>query len=626
MWRRCLLVRLGGRADTVGLMRRALAFLIVATLALSACSSPPAETTDMDRDATVSVAAIYRNDDGTIRVERHTVTPAEVPALRAELASDPDVVVAGPDAVAHTQGTVAQVSLGGSQWALDRVGAPAAWAAGHTGEGVRVAVVDTGVDATHPDLAGRVTSVFSAFDSPATTDPSGHGTHVAGIVAAAQGAPPTTGVAPDARVLAVRVMGADGVGTHSNIAAGIIAAVDAGADVVNLSLGGPESTDVLASGVAYAVDRGVVVVAAAGNENTTAPSYPAAYPGVLAVAATTRSDARAPFSNTGPHLDLSAPGFAITSTVPAGHRDVLSGTSQAAPFVAGTAAVVIDSGVARRHVPARLVATAGPLGNRNEYGAGMVDASAATGGAATPPGMQLNPPTLPDLELGDMPRLDFPTVPDFDGFDRPRLDPQQRPNTPDLGPTPDIDLDPGPDRRTPDAPGVPEHPNFDDPTVERPDGTTMPAESTVPVVACDRAGVCTAMVTGDPGAAVTVRVGSVVVAGGDVSSGLSWRSWLAGPVVVTVDGVDHQVTVDPSRPVRVSRVGDQVTATSGFGPPRPTTVTVSSVVDGRWSSIGVHTGFGRVRVDVAAPQLVRSTVSSSGLVPVELDAWRPAAS
>ena len=269
-------------------------------------------------------------------------------ALLARLRRDPAVEWAEPNYKAYASATAADVGPDprlGSLWGLAKIQAPAAWASG-TGAGVTVAVIDTGVDETHEDLAGRVDAGPDLVDNDGTPhDENEHGTHVAGTIAAIRdNALGVAGVAPDARILAVRVLGADGSGEWVAVAEGIVAATDAGAKVINLSLGGRASSSAVRDAVAYAVSQDVVVVCAAGNENSTRLSYPAAYPGVLSVGATTQNDARASFSNHGTWVNIAAPGSGILSTVPAAlipaGYDTFSGTSMAAPHVAGAAAVL----------------------------------------------------------------------------------------------------------------------------------------------------------------------------------------------------------------------------------------------------------------------------------------------
>jgi type VII secretion-associated serine protease mycosin len=296
-----------------------------------------------------------------------------------------------------------------------------------TGAGVTVAVVDSGVDADHPQLRrpGKVLpgrDFFLVGKLPGNYDCISHGTGVASIIAA-DAAPGIgfRGVAPGARILPVRVTDreTDDSGATQDIdqnvlAKGIVYAVDQGAKVINLSLAGQRDEAPVRKAVAYAVRKDVVVVAAVGNDQQAnsgvEPSYPAAYAGVLGVGAIDMSGARTSGSQIGPYVDLVAPGDGVlAATRRTGHAYV-SGTSFATPFVAATAALVRSAWpkLTAGQVIQRLQATATPArGGRNsqEYGAGMVDPYRAVteGMIATPaeaiPGMKKPPPDQRQLAV-----------------------------------------------------------------------------------------------------------------------------------------------------------------------------------------------------------------------------------
>ncbi|WP_433165244.1 type VII secretion-associated serine protease mycosin [Kribbella sp. CA-247076] len=264
-----------------------------------------------------------------------------------------------------------------------------------TGSGVTVAVVDSGVDADHPQLR-RVGKVLRGRDFylvgtlPGNYDCASHGTGVAGIVGAdAKPGVGFQGVAPGARILPVRISERETDNTGNTelidpnlLAKGIRYAVDAGARVINLSVAGDQDQTPVRQAVAYAVRKDVVVVAAAGNRQGTAgerrPSYPASYPGVIGVGAIDNTGARVQASQIGSYVDLVAPGASVlTTTRVAGHA-YQDGTSFAAPFVAGTAALVRAAWpkLTAAEVAQRMIATATPArGGRSslEYGAGIVD-------------------------------------------------------------------------------------------------------------------------------------------------------------------------------------------------------------------------------------------------------------
>ena len=246
--------------------------------------------------------------------------------------------------------------------------------------GVVVAVIDTGV-ARHPELTASLLPGRNFTDSGSATDVTdraGHGTHVAGTIAADAGTT-VEGVAHGARILPVKVLGDDGGGYTHWVANGIIWAADHGADVINLSLGGPSSSSLLTEAVAYARSLDVTVIAAAGNENTSAPSYPAAIPGVIGVAAVDETSTRAWFSNYGSYVDIAAPGVDIVSTVLFGQWDWYSGTSMASPHVAGVAALVEAASSRLTPWQVEQVLTGGATdlgvaGRDDLYGHGLVDA------------------------------------------------------------------------------------------------------------------------------------------------------------------------------------------------------------------------------------------------------------
>jgi subtilisin family serine protease len=223
------------------------------------------------------------------------------------------------------------------------VDAPKAWASA-TGTGIKVAVIDTGVNPNHPDLAGQVLPGRDMVNNDNdATDDHGHGTHVAGTVAAiANNLTGVAGVAPDAKIIPIKVLAANGSGSNENIAEGILEAAKLGAKVINMSLGGPDNSQTLEAAIASVQRQGVIVVAAAGNDNVNTPFYPAANDGVIGVGAVDKAHKRASFSNYGDYIDIAAPGVAIGSTGHTGNYVKLSGTSMACPHVAGAVAVLLS--------------------------------------------------------------------------------------------------------------------------------------------------------------------------------------------------------------------------------------------------------------------------------------------
>lgn len=255
---------------------------------------------------------------------------------------------------------------------------------GNTGNGVSVAVLDTGIQ-DHEDL--NVVGGESFIDSePDYQDQNGHGTHVAGTVAALDNDLGVLGVSPDIDLYAVKVLGADGSGSHATIAQGIEWAVENDIDVVNMSLGGSTGSNTLEEAVNYAHSEGVTLVAAAGNSGSFAwfntIGYPAKYDNVIAVGAVDENNERASFSSVGDELDVMAPGVDVNSTYLDDSYAELNGTSMASPHVAGAAALLLaDSpNLSNEDIRQAFNETAVPLGDHFYYGNGVIDVRAAIDG------------------------------------------------------------------------------------------------------------------------------------------------------------------------------------------------------------------------------------------------------
>ena len=234
----------------------------------------------------------------------------------------------------------------GSQWGLPKSGFPGAWSAGLDGTDRIIAVLDTGVQANHPDLAGKVLPGADFIDGTSDLgriDYHGHGTHVAGIAAASDNDVFGLGGAPEAPIVSVRVLNASGSGSFSDVAEGIEWAADhvPTPTVITMSLGAPggQCSTSIQEQINYARSKGITVVAAAGNNNSNNIGAPGGSTGVITVGATTTSNGKASFSNYGKFVDLGAPGVSINSTKGSNSFGPLSGTSMSAPFVA--AAVVL---------------------------------------------------------------------------------------------------------------------------------------------------------------------------------------------------------------------------------------------------------------------------------------------
>ena len=312
---------------------------------------------------------------------------ADVPATAIYgLRRNPRVVAVEPDTEVHA---IAQQL----PWGVDRIDAELVHGY-NQGAGIKVAVIDTGIDLDHPDLAvqGDVTFV------PGTTtgdDDHGHGSHVAGTIVALDNGIGVVGVAPLASVYAVKVLSASGSGTWSGVIKGIEWAVDNDMDIANMSLGASSAPSAVETAVNNAYSAGLLLVAAAGNSGNSFGignnvGFPARYDAVIAVTATDQGDQRASFSSTGPAAELAAPGVGIPSTFKDGGYATLSGTSMASPHAAGVAALVWANGTLadlngdgatnNKDVRLLLQQTADDLGAAGKdslYGYGLVDADEA---------------------------------------------------------------------------------------------------------------------------------------------------------------------------------------------------------------------------------------------------------
>jgi subtilisin family serine protease len=332
----------------------------------------------------------------------------------------------------------------GLQWALERIGAPGAWARG-TGEGTTIAVVDSGVDLVHEDLApklvGHVSCIGSDGDASACRgsgqDDNGHGTHVAGIaLASTDNGLGVASVAPDADLLVVRVLentcsgsSCTATGSAGDVAAGIRWAADRGADVINLSLGGGTLQGVLGcafcDAVEYAWSKGAIPVIAAGNDSALPAGFSDEH--ALVVTATTRADTRASYSNASSGL-LSSARWPVSAPVGEGETDpndcatggtpkgilstywaegqsngyaCLAGTSMAAPHVSAALAVLLSTGLSPQASIDRVLATSqdlGPPGRDNQFGIGRIDLGAAVG---TEPGGTSTTSSVPGTTTTD---------------------------------------------------------------------------------------------------------------------------------------------------------------------------------------------------------------------------------
>jgi subtilisin len=347
-------------------------------------------------DGKTAVASLSETDHEQIDLSEHTpltlVCGLFSKARSQSLLSRDDVAFVQPDRtlthVSQESGTAKQTL----PWGIDRVDADVAHAQGETGSGVDVGVIDGGIDADHADLGPNIAdpSVDENHESWEKCsgdhctrpwyDDGGHGTHVAGTIAATDSGTGVVGVAPDATLHALKVCSSRGGCQTSAIVEAIRYAADRGWDVINLSLGSPRTSPALQAAGKYAVEAGVVPVAAAGNRGRPdSVGYPAAYDEFIAVSATTIDDEIAEFSSKGPEVDIAAPGAEVCSGDIGGYA-VRNGTSMASPHVAGGVAQLLGAGYSPSEARQRLLETAEDIGlGDTEQGAGLVDVAGALG-------------------------------------------------------------------------------------------------------------------------------------------------------------------------------------------------------------------------------------------------------
>ncbi len=353
--------------------------------------APQALIEDLERQLGIDLeySSDVSDDEALLRA-----AVADVAAVVAAAAGDPSVEAVEPEIRMHALGAPND-PLWPQQWNLRSIGVEAGWDAG-AGAGVTVAVLDTGVSRVE-DLDGTRMKDGRSFVPGVTSweDDQGHGTHVAGTIAqATNNGVGVAGIAHRATLMPLKVLGAQGGGSADRIAAAVDFAVDEGADVLNLSLGGPHSA-VLHKAVEEAVKRGVIVVAAAGNTGREGVGCPAHAQGVLGVAALGPNTERAPYSTWGAGVEIAAPGgdtrvegggIVQDMWQPGGHAyRGLQGTSMASPHVAGAAAVLLGTGLDDSAATESLIRSARDAGDRGwdpHYGHGKLDLAAALSGSA----------------------------------------------------------------------------------------------------------------------------------------------------------------------------------------------------------------------------------------------------
>jgi subtilisin family serine protease len=288
--------------------------------------------------------------------------------------------------------TIVEPNDGGypQQYNLKTIKAPRAWSIS-TGSDVIIATVDSGTDASHPDLSPNIIGSFDLVDGKhAKDDPTGHGTLVSGVMTGVgNNGQAGAGVAWRSKLLTYRV--GDETLKDSDISKGIRAATDAGARVINLSLGGSQAGATIKAAVQYAIDKGVIIVASSGNSGNDVTNYPASLPGVISVGALGKQGVPAYFSSYGSFVTITAPGVSICGTFRTSKFGCADGTSFSAPTISGVVALMlsVNPNLTRDQVKAILIATATPAPGKQvgqqdpKYGYGTVNAFAAVRAVAT---------------------------------------------------------------------------------------------------------------------------------------------------------------------------------------------------------------------------------------------------
>jgi len=392
--------------ETYGVVMRRLNWILAATVAFALVSSGSAVAAPAPSRVAVIIGfnqhpgppeqALVRQAGGTIKYAYHLVPAIAAtvpePAI-AGLLANPNVTSVDLDGEVHIIDHPTGDSELDSGWGVAHIGAGPVHVGENKGAGVKVAVIDSGIDYTHLDLDTNFAGGHDFVnDDTNPMDDNGHGTHVAGTIAAEDDDLGVVGVAPEASLYGLKVLNASGSGSWSDIIAALEWAVNNGIQVTNNSYGSSLNPGgMVRAAFDNSAAAGILHVAAAGNSGNPKGKgnnvgYPARFDSVIAVAATDSSDNRASFSSTGDTVELAAPGVAINSTQLGGEYVEFSGTSMASPHVAGTAALVIAAGIT--DVRTQLQTTADDLGDPGRdkhYGFGLVDADEAAGTPPPPP-------------------------------------------------------------------------------------------------------------------------------------------------------------------------------------------------------------------------------------------------
>ncbi len=288
--------------------------------------------------------AVTAGEIENIRVRRIKVPEDALEQVKKALSNNPNIQFVEENFIAEA-GYVPNDERYPSQWHLPMIAAPDGWDYTTGSQSVPIAIIDSGVDPTHPDLAGNLIAGYNFLgNNTDTQDIQGHGTAVAGSAAAmTDNITGVAGVAWNSPIMPLVVVNTDGSATYYDIAQAINYAADQGVRIMNISLGGSSSSSTLQNAVNYAWNKGAVIIAAASNYSTDTPYYPAACANVVAASATTSSDTFASFSNYGTWVDISAPGASILTTSRGGGYGSWSGTSFSSPITAGVAALILSA-------------------------------------------------------------------------------------------------------------------------------------------------------------------------------------------------------------------------------------------------------------------------------------------
>jgi len=346
-------------------------------------------TTDQQAEIVARNGGTLTGSISALRLLVVAVPPDQVDATLSRYRADPQVQSAEVNKT-RTSETVPNDPLYVNQWALPKIGWDQVFGVITPTGSAKVAVLDTGVDASHPELAGKVLAGTSILDgSNGMTDPSGHGTWLAGIIAAQTDTLPVEGIAAvgyaGVQIVPVTVLNANGEGQDSDVIAGVLWAADHGADVILMAFSAPDFSQNLQDAIDYAWSKGVVVVAAVGNNAVSTPTFPAGDRGVMGVAATDQNDGLALFSNAGQAVFIAAPGVDIQTIDLNGNYIVISGTSTSAAYVAGLAAFMkaVDPTLSNGIIVGRIARNADPAGTQDQTGNGRINMPRALADTST---------------------------------------------------------------------------------------------------------------------------------------------------------------------------------------------------------------------------------------------------